>query len=257
MNFTGGVYRAARGRQASGFRDLRLTSQIPQATKSHKTEARRHHTAVPLPAAAYVQLSDARCYGCVTGSLFSGHSSQRSIAGASPKSGHRTLGRVRPLGSEPKIVPRIDIHPCHWNLPAWVRKAGAWVPRAERSVRRAAIGPRRTCLWVPKARSSVPVHRPVTIEGPKMGYGGFGEPFVSRNQTSGGSAEGREGIPLGSEHLCVASNDMGTYRPNPSRWPRTPEVSLPRARRSLQSSCFEGSDPLAEGSWTGQRCVAG
>ncbi|MEA2463361.1 MAG: hypothetical protein QOJ98_1108 [Acidobacteriota bacterium] len=202
----------------------------------------------------YVQLSNTSCYARVTEFLLQPHSSRRSAAWC--QSGiwtphHRDRSAV---GSEAKSDLQIDMHPYHWNLPAWVRKAGAKVPktpgslrqarsclpRTETCARRADASPRRTRRRVAKARSRDPVHRSVTIEanrqpmrGSKLRSEASVQSFVSRNQTSGGSAAARDGIPLPSDPTCVASNDMDPYRSMQGRRLRNPKASPSRARRSL------------------------
>ena len=84
------------------------------------------------------------------------------------------------------------------------------------------------------------------MEGSKLGSEASVRSFVSRNQTSGGSAAACDGIPLPSDPTCLVSNDMGPYRWMLGRWPRNPKVSPPRTGRSLPETASRGSVPLAE-----------
>ncbi|MEA2462680.1 MAG: hypothetical protein QOJ98_427 [Acidobacteriota bacterium] len=106
-------------------------------------------------------------------------------------------------------------------------------------------------------RSLFRVHRGqrTVCRSPENGCGGLDRALLSKNQTSGASAEGREGIPSGSDHSCVASNDMGTYPRRQGLWPRNPEASPPRARRSPQQAASSLPIPSPRVPRTGE-CVS-
>ena len=158
-----------------------------------------------------VQFPNTSCHGRVTELLLQPHSSRRSAARCQSGIWTPHDGEGSTLGSKPRNVLCLDIHPYRRNLPAWlrrtgsrvretgarVRETGARVGRLARGFGRLAPGFRRLGTVFGRfkfafreTRSRVPVHCFVSTEpnrqsmgGSKLGSEASVQSFVSRKQT--------------------------------------------------------------------------
>jgi hypothetical protein len=192
---------------------------------------------------ACVRLSNARCYGGVTGPLFPAPSSRRSVARS--RSGIWTPLVVDglTLGSEPRNQPCVEVGPYRRKQRTWGRNPGARVRNPRSSLRWARNCRSTDETWVRRAdvEARFTVSCPSNPAGSvskarELGSEACVESMVSRNQTFGSRRQSVMSFTLGSEPRRVGSDDMGRYRSTHSRCLRNPKNCPTRARRSLQET---------------------